>query len=307
MKLSIIIISFNTKEVTKNCLVSIYQNLPEQTEVIVVDNNSHDGSCDMIRNQFPEVNLIENKNNSGFAAANNQGMEVAKGKYFLILNSDTIILENALIDMINFMENHPEYGACSCQLLNDDKSLQVSAFKFPHPFHTFIHYTHILRLFLPSSINYYPLEQFNEDFDAQYISGACIFISKEAYEAVGGLNDTFFFYLEDVDWCKRINDFKPIRYLHNPKIIHLGGGSASRISEWSILQHRRSNLLYYKLHFGILGLFSLRILFFLSFLLNTLFSFLQILKGKSKDRELQKISIDLKALFSPAGGKEPIK
>lgn len=305
MRLSIIVVSFNTKEILKECLTSVFENLPHQSEVIVVDNNSHDGSPEMVKTDFPDVILISNKDNRGFAYANNQGMEVSKGENLLLLNSDTIVLGNSLENMISFMEGHPDYSGCACKLLNADKSLQISAYKLPTIWNTFIHFTQPLRLILSKQINYYPLEKFGGDFDAEYLTGALIMISREAYNTVGGLDEKFFFYLEDVDWSKRLGSFKPLRYLSEPEIIHLGGGSASRISAWSLLQHRRSNLLYFRIHNGALGLTILRSLFFISFLLNTFFSIIQVLRGKDLNRELLKIKIDFKALFSPVGGKEP--
>lgn len=304
MNLSIVIVSFNTKDVLRNCLKSVFENLPKSSEVIVVDNNSHDGSPEMVISDFSLVRLIKNNDNQGFSKANNQGLKVAKGKNLLILNSDTIVLGNALEEMNDFLLSAEDYSGCSCKLLNQDKSLQISAFKLPSLWSTFIHYTQPLRLLFPSFINYYPVDRFSGDFDADYISGACLMITKKAFEKVGGLEERFFFYLEDVDWSKRLNDFLPIRYLHKPQIIHLGGGSASRLSEWSILQHRRSFLLYFKIHYGLSGLLILRILFTFSFLLNTLFSLIQIIRGNNLKTEVLKVVIDFKAVFCPAGGRQ---
>ncbi len=140
MKLSIIIVSWNVKRYLVDCLNSLH-------EVIVVDNGSADGTCDLVKERFPSVNLIKNSQNYGFAAANNQGMKAAKSQYILLLNPDTIVRDGALDKLIRFMDDNPDVGACGPKLLNEDGTTQRSVRRFP-TFQT-AGYPNIFLLFVP--------------------------------------------------------------------------------------------------------------------------------------------------------------
>ena len=132
MDVSIIIVNWNTCDVLRNCLASIYDNTEGfEFELIVIDNMSSDNSVSMIKATFPQVELIENSENRGFAAANNQGIATAKGRYILLLNSDTVILDNAISKTINFADNHPDAAVIGCRVLNPDRTLQPTCFVFP--------------------------------------------------------------------------------------------------------------------------------------------------------------------------------
>lgn len=131
MDLSISIVNWNTKYLLRDCLKSIYENAKNiDFEIIVVDNASSDGSVEMVKSEFPYIKLIENQQNLGFAAANNQAIRESCGSYILLLNSDTIIIDGAIERTLDFMEKHPESGAVGCRLLNSDRSLQHSCYNF---------------------------------------------------------------------------------------------------------------------------------------------------------------------------------
>ena len=132
MDVSIIIVSWNTKQLLEQCLYSIYKNSEGLScQIIVVDNGSTDGSAEMVKDKFPQVNLIRNMENRGFAAANNQGIKISKGRYVLLLNSDTIILDNAITKTVKFADNHPNVAVVGCKVLNPDMTLQRTCFMFP--------------------------------------------------------------------------------------------------------------------------------------------------------------------------------
>ena len=131
-RLAIVVISYNTEQMTRECLESVYENADmDSTSVVVVDNDSKDGSVEMIKSEFPDVLLIENKENTGFAAANNQAFEAVDADYFLLLNSDTIVLGDVIGRSLEYLQNHPEVGAFGCRVLNTDRTTQQTCSGFP--------------------------------------------------------------------------------------------------------------------------------------------------------------------------------
>ena len=147
MDLSVIIVSWNVKELLKKCLTSIEKNKGQlNLKIFVIDNASHDDSAEMVKTEFPQVKLITNKTNHGFAAANNQGIKQSQGKYVLLLNPDTEILPETLSSMVNFMDQNSEIGISGCKLLNPDKTLQPSVRHFPTPSAILLILTKLARL-----------------------------------------------------------------------------------------------------------------------------------------------------------------
>lgn len=230
--LSIIIVSYNTKEITKNCLQSIYQaSWKDPFEIIVVDNNSQDGTIDMIKEEFPKVKLIENYDNKFFAKANNQGAKIARGKYLLLLNSDTLVYDDNLQKMIDFYEKQKSNIICiGPKILNKDKSIQsygVHKYGFIH--HVLISLKlhklpgiNLVFKSLPSSPK--------KTHEVGWVSGCCMMIPKNLYEKVGGLNENLEFYGEEPEFSYRTQKlgYKTLFY-HKSEIIHLGGISSKSI------------------------------------------------------------------------------
>lgn len=231
---SIIIVNFNTRQLTLDCLASVYVSQTSyQYEVIVIDNASHDGSVEAIREVYPDVELIANQNNTGFAVANNQGMEVAKGRYILLLNSDTVIQPNTLHTMIYFMDRHPEMGASGCKVILPDGSLDKACKRgFPTPSASFYYAFGISRLFPDRpKFNQYQLGHLSPDdeYPVDCLVGAFMLVRRETIDQVGGLDETFFMYGEDIDWCYRIKEAGwGIFYYPRTYIVHYKGGSARR-------------------------------------------------------------------------------
>jgi len=236
LDLSIIIVNYNVKEFLQNLVFSIHkaaQNL--EYEIIVIDNASDDGSVELICEKFPEIILIENKKNVGFSRANNMGLKIAKGKYILLINPDTLVQENTFTEMIRFFEEHPDAGLAGCRILNPDGTLQLACRRsFPGPWTSLCKVTGLSTLFPHSRIfARYNLTYLNENqtYEVDAVSGSFMMLKREVYEKTGGLDEQFFMYGEDLDWCFRIqkSGYK-VYYVHSTQIIHYKGESTKRSS-----------------------------------------------------------------------------
>jgi len=204
-----------------------------QTEVIVVDNASDDGSVEMIRQKFPSVKLFANSRNLGFAAANNIGLKEATGEYVLLLNPDTIVQEDTFRVMREYLEQHPDVGLAGCKILNPDGTLQLACRRsFPTPWVAFTKVAGLSAMFPRSKVfNKYNLEYLNPDdsYEVDAVSGSFMFVRRDILQSVGNLDEQFFMYGEDLDWCYRIkNAGWKVSYVHNTQIIHYKGESARR-------------------------------------------------------------------------------
>lgn len=254
--LSIIIVNYNVKEFLKNLLHSIQkaaQNL--SIEIIVVDNASDDGSVEMIKEKFPDVILIANEKNLGFGRANNIGLKKARGKYFLLINPDTLVAEDTFIKLIEFFETHPEAGMAGCKILNPDGTLQLACRRsFPGPWTSFTKVTGLSNLFPKSKLfaryNLTYLDE-NQTYEVDAISGSFMMLRKEVYEKVGGFDEQFFMYGEDLDLCYRIQKagYK-IFYVHTTQIIHYKGESTKRSSLDETRVFYNAMHLFVKKHFA---------------------------------------------------------
>ena len=229
-ELSIVIVSYNTRDILRNCLKSVYAHLLDSAfEVIVVDNASTDGSVAMVESEFPGVILLKNSENKGFAAANNQGFKVAAGEYWLLLNSDTVILEDVLQKSLDYMRKRPLVGMLGCRVLNPDRSLQETCFMWPSLLNIFIQSTGLGRVFPEST--FFRRERLhgwsrNSEREVDAITGCYLLLRAAVAEKIGYLDESFFFYGEETDWCRRCRDagykvmFTPVG-----EIIHIGGAS----------------------------------------------------------------------------------
>ncbi len=235
-KLSLIIVNYNVKEFLLNLLDSLEKALSgTDSEIIVVDNASEDGSVEVIREKYPEVIVIANSDNPGFGRANNQGLEIAKGEYIVLINPDTIVREDTFIKMLSFFNEFPEAGMAGCKVLNPDGSLQLPCRRgFPGPWTSFTKVTGLSTL-LPKSplfarYNLTYLDE-NDTYEVDAISGAFMMFRRKVYEEIGGFDPEFFMYGEDLDLCYRTQKagFK-VYYVHNTEIIHYKGESTRRSS-----------------------------------------------------------------------------
>ncbi|MFH1371552.1 MAG: glycosyltransferase family 2 protein [Planctomycetota bacterium] len=255
MDLSIVIVSWNTRDILRNCLRSVfYQTQGIRSEVIVVDNASSDGSAEMVKTEFSQVALIENHDNRGFAVANNQGMALSCGRYLLLLNSDTVVLDDAISKIVAFADNHPEAAVVGCRVLNPDKTLQPTCFMFPSLLNLVLAATHLYKLFPRNK--FFGRERMtwwdrSDTREVDVVTGCCMLVRREAIERVGIMDDAFFMYGEETDWCYRLK-FAGWKVMFTPgaQIIHFGKASSSRIKSTMRLQLSGSILIYFKKHKG---------------------------------------------------------
>jgi GT2 family glycosyltransferase/glycosyltransferase involved in cell wall biosynthesis len=255
MDTSVIIVNWNTRDILRDCLVSVYaQTKAVSFEVIVIDNASTDGSAEMVRAEFPEVILLQNDKNRGFAAANNQGMSVAKGRYVLLLNSDTIILDDAVSGIVRFADSQPQAAVVGCRVLNPDKTLQPTCFMFPSLLNMLLSSTYLYKIF-PRN-RFFGRERMtwwnrNDVREVDVTTGCFMLVRQEAIERVGMMDELFFMYGEETDWCYRLKKagwkimFTPVW-----QIIHLGGQSSKKMKPEMAMQLRASILLFFKKHMG---------------------------------------------------------
>lgn len=253
--ISIVIVSWNTSDVLRNCLQSVYKQAGAASfEVTVIDNSSSDGSCEMLKREFPQVILIKNSENRGFAAANNQGMAVSKGRYVLLLNSDTIILDNAIAKTISFADTHPEAAVVGCKVLNPDRSLQPTCFMFPSIVNMLLSSSYLYKLFPRSRI--FGRERMTwwdrgDVREVNVVTGCFMLVRRKAIDQVGMMDEQFFMYGEETDWCYRFKKagwkvmFAPVG-----EIIHLGGQSSHKVHAEMLVQLRLSILKFISKHHG---------------------------------------------------------
>jgi GT2 family glycosyltransferase len=235
-QLSIIIVNYNVRDFLHHALVSLQKAMKGiRGEIIVVDNASDDGSIEMIRKRFPSVQLIASRQNLGFAKANNIGLKQAKGKYLLLINPDTLVQEDTLQVMLRFFTENPDVGLAGCKILNPDGTFQLACRRsFPRPWPAFTKMTGLSSLFPNSRLfGRYNLTYLSPDetYELDAVSGSFMMVRREAYEQVGGLDEDFFMYGEDLDWCYRIQraGWKNY-YVHSTQIIHYKGESTKRSS-----------------------------------------------------------------------------
>jgi GT2 family glycosyltransferase len=262
MDLSIIVINYNTKKITKDCLDSIVKNTKNlKYEIVVVDNASKDGSVEMLRKlvkKYP-LRLIPNKKNLGFGKGNNQGIKLAKGKYILLLNTDTLINDNVLKEIVDWMEKHPKVGVSTCALRNADSSLQGTGGYFPNLSKVFAWMFFLEDLpFLDRLIKpFHPMHAqspfykgegfFEKSHEQDWVTGAFLLTRRKVIDEVGFFDKDYFMYVEEVDYCWRVKKQGwQVWYLPRWSIVHLGGASST--AEFPILSELKGIKTFYKKH-----------------------------------------------------------
>ncbi len=253
MKISIIIVSWNVREDLNRCLRSLKEKPPsEEYEVIVVDNGSADGTVESIQNLFPEVQLIANKENRGFAAANNQGIAKSKGKYIFFLNPDTIIESDCLDILTSFMDENEDVGACGPKLLYGDGSMQRSVRRFPS-FRGALHRHTVLKFLgiFKDEYRKWVMRDFKYDrqTEVDQLMGAALMTRRSIIDNIGMMDEIFFVYYEEVDLCYRIKQAGwRIVFLPEAQIIHLGGRSSGQVPVDKTIMAMTSLIKFFKKH-----------------------------------------------------------
>ena len=227
MEVSVIIVSYNTKKLTLATIASLYEEgSGVDFEVIVIDNNSQDGSVEALK-KLSKIELILNKTNTGFAFANNQGIKIAKGKYIFLLNSDTIVKKDALGKLVGFVKEYKDVGVVAPKLLNVDGTVQPSVLRFPTIVNAIRQYWFnqkgLFEKYAPES---------DKPIGVESVVGAAFLITPEALKRVGKLDEKYFFYFEDIDYCRRVKRVGlKVYYLPGAEIIHYHGVSGKKIAD----------------------------------------------------------------------------
>jgi GT2 family glycosyltransferase len=254
-ELSICLVNWNTREDLEQALASMLNSEPGvSVEVVVLDNASEDGSVEMVRERFPSVTVLEGEENVGFARGYNRAARGTEGRHLLMLNPDTIVRPGALERLVAFMDAHPRAGAAGPRLLNSDGSLQYSCRRFPRPLAAMFRNTVLGRL---APGNRYTRDYLMRDWDhgeareVDWISGAAMCIRREAWEEVGGFDEGYFMYAEDVDWCLRAREGGwGIWYVPEATIVHRIGRSSDQRPTAMVVEFHRSMARFYREHYA---------------------------------------------------------
>jgi len=301
---AIVIVSWNTKDLLRKCLRSVIDETKKYSyDIWVVDNNSPDNSAGMVREEFPEVKLIANTTNNGFAPANNQALREAKAKNYLLLNPDTVVLSGAIDKMLDYMnEHHP--GIVTCKLLNDDLTLQKSANNFFSFWGSFIEnrfFADILKSLNLSGKHFMSYWDHSTTRQIDWAFGAVLLFSDEVYEKVGILDDRYYIYAEEMDFYMRVKNagYKAI-FLADVEIIHYGKSSSRQRRGEMFIQNYKSFYLFLRKHYPayVYPAYRLRTLIYM-LLWIAYFSFKSAIKktqGKSAEEEQSNIQIYKMAL-----------
>jgi hypothetical protein len=272
--LSVCIVTYRAKDLLRDCLQSLCANTNLPFEVIIVDNGSQDGAKSMLEREFPAFTVIENNENLGFTFPMNQALRLAQGQYLLQLNPDTLILPDSLDKMVAFMNAHPDIGICGPKVLNRNQTLQKSCRRGePTPWA-------VLTYFLGFSARYpksklfgqYQMNYMDEDLTHPVagVSGSCMLIRRELIDDIGYLDERFFAYQEDADFCLRARQAGwQVYYYPGAEIIHYGGQGGSRVEPYrSILAWHKSYFIYYRKHLAKNYFFLFNWIYYLAMILK---------------------------------------
>jgi GT2 family glycosyltransferase len=310
-EVSVVIVNWNTRDLLRNCIRSILNQTSVSHEIIVVDNASRDGSADMVRAEFPAVTLIANSENNGFAAANNQGLRVSCGRTVLLLNPDTLILNGAIDQMLGWLDRHPGVGCVGCQVLEGPGVIQRTCFADPTLLNFVMVEFGLMRLapWVPFfGRSWYTDWDRKSERKVDVVSGMFMLVPRTVMDHVGLLDDAFFVYGEESDWCRRIRKagyscvFSP-----EAQIIHLDGGSksTSQIRSRMYVQIQKSHLIYTRKHSSALGYAAIRSLYMVTSALRlAVFSAMRLVK--SDDNAKARVRLAQASLSYHLTGKEPL-
>ncbi|MFT8314225.1 MAG: glycosyltransferase family 2 protein [Clostridium sp.] len=310
---SIIIVNYNTRDLLKDCIKSILENtIHINYEIIVVDNASKDDSITMLKNEFKQVKLIESKINGGFAYANNLGIKASEGRYVFLLNSDTIILEDVIEKMVTYMDENKKIGLLGPKLLNGDRTHQTSISAFP-TFKREVYHMYKLKnvLKIPFIKSFFvkfadkigskDIEQYMKNFqsiqepeEVQVLVGAALLIRREVIDCIGMLDERYFMYYEEIDFCYQAYKAGWSRiYYPYGEIVHLIGKSSEKIGDITFYERYRSMILYFRKNYGRSKEIQVRINLVIALLLRVIgVTFMQIFKSSEIIKENRKVYIN---------------
>lgn len=315
--LSVVIVSYNVRDLLADCLDSMQAggariagrgNGPPdgvQTEVFVVESGSSDNTGDMLRESYPWVRLIEPGRNTGFAGGNNLGIDASRGRYVLALNPDTRPLDGALSAMVDYMDAHPEVGALGPQLLNPDGTIQPSRRRFPTLWTAFCEDT----VFMPLAPRRIFVRYFMRDTDDEqtvevdWVQGTALLARREAIEQVGGFDEQFFMYSEEIDWQRRIKAAGwRVVHLSEAQVIHYGGKSSEQVGARRDIYYHTSKARYFAKHHGPAVGQAVRIALLLNFAIKLAVEAVKWLVGHKRPLRRERVDAYLQVLRSGLRG-----
>lgn len=332
--LSVIILNWNVRELLRACLRSLSSHRasgvsrpatgavgPSQpggephglkpegrrltTEIIVVDANSSDGSAEMTAREFPHVRLIPSRENLGYSRGNNLGMRAARGRYLLLLNPDTEVVGDALGAMLAFMDAHYDVGVLGPQLRHPDGAVQSSRRRFPTALTAFFESTWLQPLAPPGLLRrFYVLDRPDDETqEVDWVTGACMLIRREAYEQVGDLDEGFFMYSEETDYCRRIKSAGwRVVYFPEARVIHHVGKSSEQAIPERHIRFQRSKIRYFRKHHGPFLASSLRLFLLASYLEQLLLEAAKGMVGHKRELRRQRVAAYWQVLRSGLSG-----
>jgi len=309
---SIVIVNWNACKYLRNCIDSIVSHTHESTfAIVVVDNASTDGSADMIHDEYPWVKLIANDRNLGFAGANNQGIRAASGRHVLLLNPDTVILDPVIDKTVAYSDQHVDVAVVGCQVLEDEDTIQHTCFGCPGPMNLLLTQAALRRLFPRSRFFGRPELSWwarDTELDVDVVSGMYMLVKRDAINQVGLMDEDYFMYAEEADWCYRFWQsgwrcvFAPVG-----RILHLDGGSksTSQVSVQMYVQKQKSLMLFNRKNLGVAAAAAAKGVFLTSMLARSLFwsTAGRLIGDKSESRTKAKLA--LAASVFHILGKEP--
>ncbi|UEM15925.1 glycosyltransferase family 2 protein [Bradyrhizobium barranii subsp. barranii] len=268
---AVVIVSWNTRDILRGCLRSVFEQTQRVSfQVFVIDNNSQDGSADMVRAEFPDVTLIANAENRGFAAACNQGMQLASARYTLLLNPDTVVLDDAISHSVRYADLHLDVGVVGCQVLEAEDRITPTGFSFPSPFNLFLALSGLSRAFPRSRLFGRPEFSWwdrRSERDVDVVTGMFMLVRREAIAQVGLMDEAYFVYSEEADWCYRFAQAGWRRvFTPSARIVHLDGGAKStkQASKKMFVQLQKSAMIYHRKNLGLASWWLLKLIYIAS-------------------------------------------
>jgi GT2 family glycosyltransferase len=313
LDISVVIVSWNAKSYLEECLTALTESPGRHTtEIIVVDNGSSDGSPEMVEANFPQVRLIKSEQNLGFATANNVGIRESSGRYVSLINSDAKVLGNCLDSLADYLDKHPDVGNVGPKVLNRDMTLQGTCRRFPTLWNNFCQASGLARIFGKSRffanehMTFFPHDR---EMDVDVLVGCFWMVRRAALEDAGLLDEDFFMYAEDVDWCKRCWDSGwRVVFYPEPQAIHYRGGSSANDPVRFAVEQQRAVMHYWAKHHGQLGRFGIGTILFFRSLFRYLWGITSRVFRSSAtaddDKRVRVSSACMHALVSSGGGKK---
>lgn len=293
MDLSIIIVSWNVEKLLRDCLDSIFNaNTSLDMQVIIVDSASSDGTVNMVREHFPQVELFAMDENIGYTRGNNVGLEVATGRHILLLNPDTVIINDALGKMVAYLDAHSDTGIVGPRTLNADDSDQSTRRRFPTRVTALFESTW-LQAYAPKKLlrNYYVADLADDATgEVDWVQGSALMARREVYEKIGGLDTCYVMYFEETDWCKRAKAAGwRVIYLGDAKIYHLSGASAEQAGSHKHIYFQQSKLRYAYKHLGVWFAHFLRLYLLAQYAIQVAIEAVKSTLGHKREMRQQRI------------------